>query len=100
MPDPGELPQQVADLIDLSKRYLRQETVEPMKSIGRLVARALLSALLLGLGCVLLGFGLHGLLGEVLPEGGWWSAAASAITAAVFLSGAVVMAGRLRTGDE
>ena len=100
MADPKELPQQVADLIELTKQYLRQETVDPMKNIGRSVARALITMLLVGLGVVLLALGLHGFLGEILPQGQWWAAASTALTAVVVLLATVIVAGRLRTGDE
>ncbi len=100
MADPKELPQQVADLIELTKQYLRQETVDPMKNIGRSVARALITMLLVGLGVVLLALGLHEFLGEILPQGQWWAAASTALTAVVVLLATVIVAGRLRTGDE
>ena len=100
MSDARELPQQVTDLIELAKRYLRQETVDPLKSIGRSVARALVAVLLLGVGSVLLALGLHGFVGDLLPEGSWNAAGAALITAVVSLAAAALVAGRLRTGDE
>lgn len=100
MSDPRELPQQVTDLIELAKRYLRQETVDPLKSIGRSVARALLALLFLGVGAVLLALGLHGFLGDLLPDGSWNAAGAALITAVVALAAAAMVAGRLRTDDD
>lgn len=100
MTDPRELPQQVADLIELSKQYLRQETVQPLRSIGRTVGRALAAALLMGLGVVLLSLGVHGFLVELFPSGQWWEAGAAAVTAVAFLLVTAIVAMRLRTGDE
>ncbi len=100
MADPKEIPQQVADLIELAKQYLRQETVEPMKNVGRTVVIALLSAFLLTLGALLLALGVHGYLGDMFPEGQLWSAASAALTSVVFLLTAVLVGRRLRTADE
>ncbi len=100
MADPKEIPQQVSDLIDLTKRYLRQETVAPMKNVGRTLAIALMAALLLMLGALFLALGLHGFLVDILPEARWWGAASAAIAALVFLLAAAVVGRRLRTGDE
>ena len=35
MAEPNELPQMVTDLVGMSKEYLRQETLEPAKKLGR-----------------------------------------------------------------
>lgn len=100
MTDPKELPQQVSDLIELTKQYLRQETVDPLRRIGQSVARALIAALLVGLGVVLMAMGFHRFFGEIFPVGQWWETATAATTAVVFLLAAVIVAARLRTGNE
>ncbi|MCQ3804582.1 MAG: phage holin family protein [bacterium] len=100
MADPRELPQQVADLIELAKRYLRQETVDPLRRIGQSVGRAVMAALLVGLGVVMVGMGLHRFLAEALPKGQWWEVAASAIVVVVFLLAATIVARRVRTDSE
>ena len=51
-PPMGQL---VVELRDLIVEYFKQETVVPLKQLGRYVAFGLLGALLLGLGAVLLG---------------------------------------------
>ena len=100
MTDPRELPQQVSDLIELTKQYLRQETLDPLRRVGRSVALAAAVALLVSLGAVLLAMGFHGFLKDTLPEGQWWEAAAAAIVAVVFWLAAVMVASRLRSGNE
>ena len=35
MANPTELPELVGEFVDLSKEYLRQETMEPAKQLGR-----------------------------------------------------------------
>jgi len=54
---PGSLPQLVLELRDLVAAYVRQETVVPLKSLGRYILMGLAGALLLGFGVVLLGVG-------------------------------------------
>lgn len=63
-PDPSNtdptataLPQLILELRDLIVAYVRQETVTPIKSLGRYILFGLAGALLLGLGVVLLGVG-------------------------------------------
>ncbi len=61
------------ELIDLLGRYLRQETVDPLRASGRFLINGVLSALFAGLGLVLLAIGgLRGLQ-EVNFFAGWWS---------------------------
>lgn len=91
MTDPRELPQQVAQLIDLAKQYLRQETIEPMRRLGISVAVALLVAAVVSLGAVLGSLALDRFLTEALPDTEWWGVAAAGITSALLLCGAVVV---------
>jgi len=60
------------DLPDLLRRYLRQETVEPLRSAGRFLLFGLVGASLLGLGTVLLVVGgLRALQASVPLDGSW-----------------------------
>jgi|TARA_B100001105_G_scaffold91160_1_gene72523 hypothetical protein len=60
------------DLPGLLKRYVRQETVEPLRSAGRFLLFGLVGASLLGLGTVLLAVGgLRGLQASGLLDGSW-----------------------------
>ena len=99
MTDPRELPQQVAELIELAKRYLRQETIEPMRRLGISVAVALAVAALVSLGAVLGSMALDRFLTEAFPESSWWGVAAAGITSAVLLGGALVF-GKMGVGRE
>ena len=98
MADPKEIPQQVADLIELAKQYLRQETVDPLKRLGRSVAIAAVVAVLVGLGAMLGSLALLEFLSEALPDTNWWGVAAAGITAVVFLAGAALVVGRIDKG--
>ena len=60
------------DLPGLLKRYVRQETVEPLRAAGRFLLFGLLGASLMGLGTVLLVVGgLRGLQSSGLLDGSW-----------------------------
>ena len=51
------LPQLVLELRDLVITYLKQETLVPLRQLGRYVGFGIAGSLLLGLGAVLLGVG-------------------------------------------
>ena len=58
------------DLPGLLKRYVRQETIEPLRAAGRFLVFGLLGAFFLGLGVVLLAVGgLRGLQSSGLLDG-------------------------------
>ena len=60
------------DLPGLLKRYVRQETVEPLRAAGRFLLFGLLGASLMGLGPGLLVVGgLRGLQSSGLLDGSW-----------------------------
>lgn len=52
------LPALGAELWDLSLRYLKQETIDPIKALGRFVIFGVAGSLLFGVGFVLLGLAL------------------------------------------
>jgi Putative Actinobacterial Holin-X, holin superfamily III len=56
VPDPESksMPEVATDLWGLTKDYARQETVEPLKGIGRYLGYGAIGALLLALGVILL----------------------------------------------
>ena len=60
------------NLLDLLRRYIRQETVEPFRSAGRFLAYGLAGATTLGLGLSLLAVGgLRALQAWSLLDGHW-----------------------------
>ena len=71
--EPGE----IGEVIDLVKTYVRQETVGPLKGLGRKVGVGIAGALLIGLGLFFLAVGLLRLIQDKLPRlarGSWsWS---------------------------
>ncbi len=54
MAGPTELPELVSEFVDMSKQYLRQETVEPAKRLGRVAGMGFGAAILFSLGTLFL----------------------------------------------
>lgn len=56
MPDTEAKPigEVVSELVDLTKAYAKQETVDPLKGVGRYLAYGSAGAVLLGIGVILL----------------------------------------------
>ena len=68
------LPTQASELWDLVRTYAKQETVEPLKGIGRAVGWGLAGSVLVGFGVVLLALGaLRALQDETTAFDGNWS---------------------------
>jgi predicted cobalt transporter CbtA len=68
------MPTLAGELYDLVRAYAKQETLEPIKGLGRYAAFGVVGSVLLGIGVVLLGVGLLRALqtetGETF-DGGW-----------------------------
>lgn len=90
-----ELPQLIRDLVDMSRDYLRQEVVEPMKNLGRHAGMGLGGAILFSLGGFLALLGVYSLMKMVLPESAWYVVLARLITAAVGAASAGLVAWRI-----
>jgi hypothetical protein len=95
MADIQEIPQLVRDLVDMSKEYLRQEVIEPIKNLGRQAGMGLGGALLFSLGAFLALLGVYALLKMVLPESAWYVVLARLITAVVGAAAAGLVAWRM-----
>ncbi len=85
MAKPAELPQLVTELVDMSKAYLQQETVEPLKRLGRYAGFSVGGGVLLAVGWLLLVIALLRWTTDLLPEGAIWEVLAYAIAAIVSL---------------
>lgn len=84
-----EIPKLVSELFELSKLYLEQEAVAPLRRTARYAGYSLLGGLLLGMGWVLLAVAGFRLVLDLLPETMLWSALAYLIGAALALGMAV-----------
>lgn len=88
-----ELPDLVREFIDLSKTYLRQETLEPAKTLGRFAGFAVGGAVLFALGALFLSVAGVRLLRDVLPESEIWSAVGYIVAAVVLALVAAAIVG-------
>ncbi|MBA3956548.1 MAG: hypothetical protein H0X58_07785 [Acidimicrobiia bacterium] len=101
--DDTSLPHLATDLWDLVRAYAKQETIEPIKGIGRFVAFGLAGSLLIGVGSVLLALtvlrALQSETGSTFDGG--WSFAPYVVTLFVCAGviGAALMATR-RKGNQ
>lgn len=78
--EPNELPQMVTDLVDMSKEYLRQETLEPAKKLGRFAGMSIGAGALMAFVALFLGLAIYAFFLQVLPEGEWWVVGARGFT--------------------
>jgi Putative Actinobacterial Holin-X, holin superfamily III len=100
MAEPQEIPQLVTELFEMSKEYLRQETIEPAKRLGRQAGMGIGGAMIMSTGCFLLVLGLYFALKMVLPEGEWWVVLARALTAVGALAVAGLVAWRMQASVD
>jgi hypothetical protein len=88
------------DLPDLLKRYVRQETVEPLRSLGRFLGLGLAGSILMGGGAVLLGIGALRLLQEWSVLDGRWSWAPYLVVAVGLMATAALAGSRISGGHS
>jgi hypothetical protein len=74
MAGPSELPQLVSEFVDMSKEYLRQETLEPAKRLGRFAGFTIGASFLFAIGGLLLAIAATRGIIYLLPDGPNWSA--------------------------
>jgi len=83
------------DLVDLLRRYVRQETTDPLRSLGRFLMVGVAGSILMGVGVVLLGTGALRLLQAWSVLDGSWSWVPYLVVAVALIGVAVVAAGRI-----
>ncbi|MFP3913479.1 MAG: hypothetical protein ACLFWM_01270 [Actinomycetota bacterium] len=99
MAQPKEIPELAAELYDLSKEYLRQETLEPMKKLGGYAGLGIGGAVAFGFAAILavlaLYAGLQVLFAEYLGDSQWFNVLARGITTVVAGAAAGIIAWRM-----
>lgn len=95
-----EIPQIATELVEMSREYLRQETLEPAKRLGKHAAMGVGGAVLLGLGAALLAWGLYYGLQMLFPKGEWWVVLSRALTAVAAAATAGLVGWRMSSGDN
>ena len=73
MPTVSELPDLVGEFIDMSRQYLREQTVEPARRLGRLAGFSAIASVLFVLAAGFLGVAGTRWLLRVMPDGNVWS---------------------------
>jgi hypothetical protein len=97
MPEPHEIPQLTGELIDMSREYLRQETLEPAKRLGKTAGMGIGGAVATSLGAFFLVLALYSGLKMWLPVGEWWVVLARFITALAAAGGAGLVVWRMQS---
>ena len=88
----AEIPQLVSELFEMSKKYLEQEAVAPLRRIARFAGLSLLAGLLFAVGWLLLVVAGLRLVLDLLPDTPLWSVLAYGIGAITALGlGALII---------
>lgn len=100
MANPQEIPQIATELVEMSREYLRQETLEPAKKLGKHAGMGVAGALLMGIGAICLAWGLYYGLTMLLPDGEWWVVLARGLTAIAAAGAAGIFAWRISVDSD
>ncbi len=97
-----ELPELIQESLDVSKQYLRQETVEPAKRLGKAFGLGFAAAALFSLTTLLGGIAMNRWIIRALPEGREWSGLGYVLSAFALLvvAGLIIWLGRRGAPDK
>lgn len=96
----AEIPQITTELLEMSREYLRQETLEPAKRLGKQAGMGVGGAIVTATGAVCLAWGLYYGVQLLLPEGEWWVVLSRFITALAAAGTAALVAWRIQGGTD
>ena len=88
------------DLPDLLRRYVRQETVDPLRNLGRFLGLGIAGSLMMATGVVLLGVGALRLLQDWSVLDGSWSWVPYLVVAAALAMISVLAGRRISAGSS
>ncbi|MGD2102747.1 MAG: phage holin family protein [Acidimicrobiia bacterium] len=100
MPDAAEIPQITNELIEMSREYLRQETVEPAKQLGKQAGMGVGGAIVMSIGAVCLAWGSYYGIQMLLPEGEWWVVLSRFLTAVAAAAAAGIVVWRMQVDAD
>lgn len=92
----SELPELVKEFTDMSKDYLRQETLEPAKRLGKYAGYSVGAGALFAFAALFLGLGVTRAIVHLMPDGSpYWEALGYLIAVLVLggIAGLLVQAG-------
>jgi hypothetical protein len=82
----------VSEFVDLSKQYVREQTLDPAKQLGKLAGFGCAAAAVLALAVLFLSIAGMRLIVELLPDGVLWSGLGYVLSAmALFVITGIVM---------
>jgi len=103
MAEPQEIPQIATELIDMSREYLLQETIEPAKRLGKVAGMGVGGSMGLSLGAFLMAwalyYGLVALFAGVVNDSQWWVVLSRFLTALVAAGVAGLIVWRMQNDD-
>ena len=101
MAKPTELPDLVGEFVEMSKEYLRQETLEPAKQLGRFAGYSLATGVVFSIGALFLSVAAMRWLVSALPEGAYWEGLGLVLAALVLagVAGLVMLVGKGRSDE-
>lgn len=100
MSNPQEIPQLATELLDMSRQYLRQETIEPAKALGKHAGMGIGGAMVVSFGAFFLVLGLFSGLRVWLPAGEWYEVLARFLTAIGAAGAAGLVVWRMQSDDH
>ena len=87
-------------MIEMSREYLRQETIEPAKQLGKQAGMGIGGAILIGIGAVCGVWGVYYGLQLLFPEGAWWVVLSRTVTALIAAAAAGVVVWRMQIDNQ
>lgn len=95
-----EIPQIATELVEMSREYLRQETLEPAKRLGKQAGLGIGGAGLMSIGAISFAWALYHTLRLALPEGEWWVVLSRGLTAVAAAAAAGLIVWRMTVDDQ
>jgi hypothetical protein len=98
---PTDLPALVGEFVEMSKEYLRQETLEPAKQLGRFAGYSVAAAFAFSIGTLFLSIAGMRWLVSALPKGAYWEGLGYVLVSLVLagVTGLVALVGKRRSDE-